>query len=456
MNEIDFYVSLIDEKEANSILKLCNKSIMSDKLELKKTKIKTIFRGIEPVKKGKKVMNNPFWTCISRHKLDLPLSLTEKEFINYLNEEKNKIPDYKKFAYLRLRFPDNIQDYLERISKNIENNRYIFDFGLEFQTESEIEEYFNKLTYLNNKEELILVMDRLYEIALKNNLIDGNIDEYDNIKNWSLLDIYSEINSLNSTKNLAIKYFFIKSHADINKEILNIFAVDVLVGLLIKFSENKLGIDESKINKYIEEITGIKEYIKKVEQEKKEIDKEYKKYIKYAQKDILNKVTELEALRNKINTLEEEIKLLTEEKEKVNILNNKNTELKTSLNNQKVKCEQLEKRLMAAEGYYEYAFGLEETNNKKIFGIIHSNEMDINITKIIFNEVEFISSDKWKDKVINVNKIYIQRQGITTKKINEIKKYCSECGISNEFISVDNEKTLIEKISILKDNIGGI
>ena len=77
-------------------------------------------------------------------------------------------------------------------------------------------------------------------------------------------------------------------------------------------------------------------------------------------------------------------------------------------------------------------------------------------TKIIFNEVEFISSDKWKDKVNNVNKIYIQRQGITTKKLNEIKKYCLECGIANKVISVDNEKALIETISILKHNIGGI
>lgn len=83
MNEIDFYVSLIDEKEANSILKLCNKSIMADNLELKKTRIKTIFRGLEQVKKGKRIMNNPFWSCISRHKVDLPLDLTEKEFINY-------------------------------------------------------------------------------------------------------------------------------------------------------------------------------------------------------------------------------------------------------------------------------------------------------------------------------------------------------------------------------------
>lgn len=77
MNEIDFYVSLIDEKEANSILKFCNKNIMSGSLEFKKTKIKTIFRGLEQVKKGKKTLNNPYFASISRHKLDIPLDLKE-------------------------------------------------------------------------------------------------------------------------------------------------------------------------------------------------------------------------------------------------------------------------------------------------------------------------------------------------------------------------------------------
>ncbi|WP_426349401.1 hypothetical protein ACPWSR_16930 [Alloiococcus sp. CFN-8] len=458
MNEIDFYVGLIDEEEVNNILKLCNKRVMSDNLELKKTKIKTIFRGIEQVKKGKKTMNNPFWVCISRHKLDLPLDLTEKELINYLNEQKDQIPDYKKFANLKLRFSDKMQGYLEMIEKNIEANRYIFDFGLNFQTASEVLEYFNKVAYLNNKEELISLMDKFYTIAVKNGLIEDDIKGIDNIENWTLLDLYSEVSNTNAPEKFIIEYLYIKSHSDINKDILTVFTVDVLIGILLKFSTHKFVKDESEINKYLREIDIIKENIIKVEQEKKETDKKYKKVLKDAQKDISNKEVELENLRNKINTLEEELKEVAVQKEKINTLINNNSELKQSLSNKKIECEELKRSIKEMELYCEYAFGLNETNNKKIFGIIYSSDMDVKITKKIFNEVVFIASDKWKEKINGIKTVYIQQQGITTRKLNEIKKYCADCGITNRVIPVDNEKTLIEQISILKHehNLGGI
>ncbi|WP_291574571.1 hypothetical protein [Clostridium sp. UBA4548] len=456
MNEIDFYVSLIDEKEADGILKFLNKNIRSDSLEFKKTKIKTIFRGLEQVKKGKKVINDPFWACVSRHKLEMPLDLTEKEFINVLNEQKNEISDYVKFANLKLRFPNKVQEYLEAISKNIENKRYIFDFGLNFQNEGEIIEYVNKMAYFNNKEDLIALIDKFYTMGINGNLFEDNFKETENVMSWSLVDLFDHIRNLKSSDNFIIKYLYIKTHDDINKDILNAFIVDIFIELLLKFSENNLIISKNEINNYIEEINTFKEKLKKIELEKKEIDKEYKKVKKDSERDISNKEIELNKLKNKINTLEVDLKEIITQRQKINDLTTKNNELEVKLNEKDLEYVELKKRVESMEAYYEYAFGIDEPHENKIFGFIHSKDMDINITKTIFNEIEFISSDKWKEKVSNINKIYIQQQGINSKKREEIKKYCIENNIMNKVISIDNEKTLIETISMLKSNGGGI
>ena len=449
-------MSLIDEKEANRILKFCNKNVKSGSLELKKTKIKTIFRGNEQVKKGKKTLYNPYWSSISKHQLDLPLNLTEKEFIIGMNEITREIPDYVKFANLKLRFPDKIQEYLEKIKKNIENNKSMFDLGLKFENEGEVVEYLNKISYLNNNEQLNLLINKFYAMAVKENLIKDNTKKIENIKKWSLIDLYSEANNIEASSNVVIKYAYIKTHTDMSKDISNTLALDILIELLLKFSQSKLKIDDTELNKYVEVINSFKENTKKIELERKEKDKEYKKIIRDVQKDISNKEVELNSLKNKINSLEVELKEVVTQRDKINNLKNKNNELEKILIDEKLKCKQFEKSIKLKNEYYEYAFGIDEENDQKVFGIILSNDMDIKITKTIFNEVEFISLNEWKEKINSINIVYIQRQGISSRKLNEIKKYCSEHDITNKVISIDNEKTLIESISRIKHKERGI
>ncbi|WP_270568061.1 hypothetical protein, partial [Clostridium beijerinckii] len=59
----------------------------------------------------------------------------------------------------------------------------------------------------------------------------------------------------------------------------------------------------------------------------------------------------------------------------------------------------------------------------------------------------------WKNRITNVKKIYIQREGIPTRELSKIRNYCVKNGIEiKESISIYDEKRLIEIVSMIKNN----
>ena len=60
----------------------------------------------------------------------------------------------------------------------------------------------------------------------------------------------------------------------------------------------------------------------------------------------------------------------------------------------------------------------------------------IKIAKVIFNEVEFITLTNWKDKVKNLKTVYIQREGIQTRQLEEIKTFCLKNDIINTISNI--------------------
>ncbi len=119
MNEIDMYLSLIDDREANNILKVLKCNVRLDNLELKKTKIRTMIRTNQSKKLFKENIS-PFSVIIIRHNIKEWNHLNEKEFLITLNKME-EIPDYVKFANLMMKFPDKKNKYIELINENKNN-----------------------------------------------------------------------------------------------------------------------------------------------------------------------------------------------------------------------------------------------------------------------------------------------------------------------------------------------
>lgn len=443
------YMNLADDIEVNDILKFFNCNVRTKNLDFKKTKIKTIVRTNHTIRQSKGIQN-PFTAILMRHKVEEWESLNEKEFFITLNKDINKIPDYVKFANLLIKYPDE-NKYIELINDNINNKKYIFDFDFKFNNENEIIEYSSKL--LNNLGESIFEDIKKYFLkAIKSNLLKSTVENIDDIKNWSIVDLFNKLEDNNEDNNTFMKFEYIRTHNGVNKEILINLDFDILFYLVSLFEKESMnGSKESleelreikdKVNKLNDDYKKLSKAGKDKDKENKEIIQKLKSEVKANMKseEEINKVKEqMDIQCNRNNFLAESVK----------DLKSKNDLLNSELKECREKIKTYTDKITSTELYYKYNFQLNEVD-EKIFGVIYC--MHIEVAKIIFGEVEFIHIDNWKKQISTIKKLFIQREGVSTRELMNIKKYCIKNGIVIvDSISVHDEKKLIETISLIKN-----
>lgn len=451
MNDIDMYISLINEEEANSILKALECNVRVKNIELMRTKIRTILRGGHS---PKKVKGNPFMNILIRHKKKQWDSLSEKEFFVALNKDSNNIPDYVKFANLLLKYPDKKNEYIQLMNKNRTENKEIFDFDLKFNNKEEIREYCTKL--LSNKDSTMEKLKECIVEASEHGLLSADIEVLKDIKNWDIVKLYNSLKTDNEQLNMFMKFEYLREHEDIDIEIFNKFSYDIITYLLYLFEESCADISKTEVNKLKVELSEKQNDNKKLEKEKLEKEKEIKKLIKELKNETASikldteefekMKLELEKMKSKVDKYSNENKNLINQTVE---LKNKNDTLNNELKNNKKELNSYISQIKNTDLYYEYSFP--KNDSEKIFGVIYN--MDINIAKVIFNEVEFIDINEWKNNIDKVRKLYIQIEGISTRELTKIKKYCSINGIEfKQSISIHDEKNLIEVVSMIKNN----
>lgn len=452
MNEIDLYVSLIDEEEANKILKFFNQTTKIGNLEFKKTKIKTIFRGQKSIKKRSSFGSNPFWEILQGHQIERFKTYEEKEFLMILNYEDDDISDYVKLANLIIKLPNKVNEYLKLMTENMKLDKYLFDFGIMFNDESEIINYFIKTSYINNNKLLLSFIEKYYNRALKDEFIfPMENTERVVVRNYSIQQLFDRIQKESKNNILNIKYEYVRTHPEIERELFVGFCGDIIIELVNIWCPSRNKDFNKKTSIDMDSIKALENKLKSLNEANKNVNKEYNSYLKKSQKEIKVKTKELEQFKNEVKSLKLQSVEMSNLAEQVKILKDKNKELEMKYKDGKNKNKEYEKKIRDTKTYYEYAFNLRELNEENKIGIIHSMEY-INLAKIIFNEIKFITLNNWKEHVNKLEEIYIQREGIPTGKLEEIKTYCSKRGITNKVISIDNEKTLIENIALIKAN----
>ncbi|MBV7276435.1 hypothetical protein I6U48_26500 [Clostridium sp. PL3] len=450
MNEIDMYITLADDVEINNILKFFNCNVRTKNLELKKTKIKTIVRTNHTLKQSKGI-KNPFTAILMRHKVEEWEDLNEKEFFITLNKDTDKIPDYVKFANLLIKYPNDKEKYIELINENIKDDKYMFNFNMSFNNEEEVVEYSSKL--LNNSGDGILNSIKKYFLkALKCNLLKSTVANIDDIKNWSVMDLYNNLEEDNEPNNTFMKFEYIRTHNNIEKDILNKIHLDIMFHLLDLFDSQFT--DESKkdlaeLGELKDKINKLQDTYKKLLKKSKDKDKENKEIIQKLKNEVKANMESEEEL----NKLKEQMDIQCSRNDflvkSVKELKNKNDLLNNELKDCKEKIKTYTDKITSTELYYKYNF---QSNgiNEKIFGLIHSTHIEV--AKIIFGEVEFIHIDNWEKQINNVKKLFIQREGVSTRELINIKKYCNKNGIEIiNTVSIHDEKKLIETISVIKN-----
>ncbi|UZW16015.1 hypothetical protein OSC52_09425 [Clostridium pasteurianum] len=439
MNEIDMYMNFADEQETNNILKFFKCNVRSNNLDFKKTKIKTIIRTNHSLKKSKSIVN-PFIAILMRHRIGDWDCLNEKEFFITLNKDVGEIPDYIKFANLLLKYPDKKNEYIKLINENQINNKYFFDFNLNFENKEEVIEYYSKLS--DSPEGIVHNIEKYFMKAFKLNLLKSDIENIKDVKNWDIIELNNNLKRDNESENIFIKFEYIRTHNNMDKDILNKFCIDIILYLLFLFEGSYTDTNKIALEKLKNKLDELHNNCKKSEKEHKEIIKNLKNELSTNKLNI----ADFDKMKEKIKIYSDNNNRLSKQ---INEFKDKNHSLNNELKDEKDKAKSYKTKIKNIELYYKYNFPTYE-KEEKIFGVIHSTQ--INIAKIIFDEVEFMHIDNWRRSIGNVKKIYIQREGIPTKELLKIKNYCSKNGINiKKTISIHDEKRLIETISIIKN-----
>lgn len=456
LNLVELYLKVIDNYEASNILKFFGENTTSNDLNFKKMKIRGLLKSNNiRAKRGKKGnQNDRFNDMLQRHLITTFKKLNEKEFFYLMNDPRTqKMPDYKKIANAILLFPHKVEELISAFEFNLENKKSLFDLGYNFDTEEEFNEYIFKTAVYSDNDYLHEKASKLEAYINPDDLKSVNIDKT-KLNNITLQELYNMVNSkeyADKSYILLTKYLAAKPKIDL--KIKHIILMDILSELV--------EIKNKELNKAIKEIEQLKEGINNCNVEK---TNEYKQKISEFNKilfereeqiknykNVLNELTkQQEVYINNIQNLEENlIKVRKVHENEINALKN-NIKLVTE------DKEQVEMKLKQIENYWEY-FSDKSITGKKHMVVIHALD-NLYAAKLIYPEVQFTLITRWQteltgDIMNEIKLIYIMKSGISTKHILAIQKFGQKNGIPVKVGYKPNEKALIEDIAIIKKEV---
>lgn len=428
MNEVEFFLSLLDNKGADEVLKILGDNTKKRDLSFKKFKIKNCINNPGIYNKKHKV--TPFYMILKRYEIEKLGDLKKKEFFYFLsNCEKNEgIKEYQKFANALCFYPEETKKMLPKLIENYKLYNEIFIKRECDCNEDEIREYYSKINPF--------VQEDLYEVFITycEEELDGfNIEEYHElykeIKEWGLSDLSNKIKDKSKKYPVyLIQYLYLKNNQHETNKIKNGLIMEIIDGYIQEKQRNFTSIMDD------------------VELKHRELRKKIENY----ESNLYN-------IKNKVkilNTRNEELQHDIQENRKDSITEFQSIE-KENLKLKK-EIESLKERITKLDVYNNCAF---RTNTEeKIFAVVYS--IKEGIFKNIFPEMIFLDGNiidkELKEKDLSlINKIYIQRHGLNNDIINKVKEFAKKYDIQCNIFMACNEKELIEQLVKEKINIGG-
>lgn len=459
MTEVDLFVDLIDENEADRILEIFHENSKLGSLQFKKTKIRKIFRGMNTKINSFHKMN-PFDYIISSNTIPELKTYSEKEFFIIMKDKRtDNIPDYKKLSNAIAYFPDKTQKLLDAMEENIKKQKPVFELEYKFETDEEVEKFLLKTAVYNSEigfNRFTKNIESLLDDDDREKLKELTVNE----ENWNVIDFYNRFfDDENLKKSYLCQYAYLTTHMDMKKNLKYFFMLDIQSGLLNKCismfkdmmkNNEELSIDsentkissdiQSEMESLKKQIESCKKAVKKGEDKNKKLSKK----LEEAKKDQAQNEISITKLNSKIESKEESIEKLNETIKKY----------KQETAKLKKGKESAERELDDMKFYEKYNFESDE-NCAKSFAVIYSS--DIRLAKIIFPEILFIQHSKWKEEIKkekSIKKIFIKRDGMTSGMVSEIMKYSKVHNIGTQILITISEKELIEKLSCIKQNGG--
>ncbi|EYE88890.1 hypothetical protein Q428_05475 [Fervidicella metallireducens AeB] len=245
----------------------------------------------------------------------------------------------------------------------------------------------------------------------------------------------------------------------------------IALNMLENYYDYKLKFFNEEYKKDIDELKKKIDSSEKTIQDLKNENEKLLKQNKQCKKELGTLENSIEVLKSKLKGYEEKTKKDKnsegDNKENLSEIKLKNEELEKQLKEAKTMCKFLEKEIVQLQlerdelgknlnyinAYFEYASSSIEENKNYLFALVIN--MDAKICSYLFPEILFIDSNKLEEELLscslnNINKIYIQRNNLSTLKINLIKEFAKKKRLKAKIIMPRNEKELIEEIIKIK------
>jgi len=449
---INFYVDIIDDQEANEILRIFKEKVpgfskKNPDLHIKKRYINQIFRKQTP--ETKKAKRDPFSFYIEKFSsLQENLSLSTTEFMQYFYELRfQNDANYIKFIRLYINFPQNISNVLPILKEQHKKDEELFKLDFHIENLNEYIEFMKKTHMYIRKNKIQNFLSFAIDECIPDQTIAQSKKVESNIKDLDILELNKRHAELKEEySETAISYAYLKNnYKTLDQDIAVGLSMDLAHGLLMDYKYHIINLQDS-VKSTKEHLKVIEEAEDKFEKIKQEIDKagytvnelkSVKNILEKENRDLKKKITSLDKDITKMkNDCTSQLTQVSKEKQ--------NLEKEAS----KIQNEKDELQLQIHE-----LSKTEEDIKQAKFCIVHSFES--NLLKGLFPEIPIYKISeihKINNSILslNVSTIYVQSEGICTDDFIDINSIALKNNKSCSLFEAPSLKNIIEKIGYYK------
>jgi hypothetical protein len=489
MNEIEFFVELLNDKNADVIIKKFREPVegfINPSLEKKKSHIKRIFKG-QTAKTRRAMSKNssqvdPFIICIKSYKLESLQDIGQEEVFSVL-AELNEVEDYVKFANAFLFNREEVRNKLPELIERYHNGLPLFEMEQPVREYERAKKYFLNISSYSGIKGMKLLFEEI------NSYFTEDEKKYVNqltpkIKGLSLGEFQAQALTLKKEYPEYLLYFtYGVTHPEESQEVLLIISANVFIRIANHYKNSSLELKEDlktiksdfanlneQLMDYRGKIEGLNDLEQKIRDLENDINSEIKgktvlqgkldstieicETLKLREKKLTQEIEEKKTVQAKLDDANRSIK----EYQKKALIDKKATEKDKKDIDKKVEKLETARQLAVADldrlKNQLKILGqdrLDSINNS--FAIIYG--METIIFEAIFSEIKAVHINEWVGVKKNfftpeIKRIYVQREGLTTRKLNEIKIDAQKHNIEIETFMANSPKELLEKVAYLK------
>jgi hypothetical protein len=461
MNEIEIFLKLIDENEADRILKYFNETPIGTRktkatFDQKKQHIKKIFKSATPnmIRKRRKGAADPFYSYINNYTLSEEPPLERfKEYLNFVNESKNTVSSYRRYSLMLLKFPEQIREKYIDIQENIENGRDPLDLNENFEDKDELKNYLTHIRSFIGRDapkNIIHIIEN-YQPNQYEELLEKCKKE---VENFDLLQYYNSKDELEAKYGITVSNAaYILTHEYEDHEIAILLAVESMYCLLKSYREvnseetiNELkDISQKLLNLEKEKENQLKEKEQQLESIKLEVAK-FRKTIKSLNKDnnkMKEKISDYQSMESIQKTQLDKVQV-----EHKKILNG----IKKDLNH---KIRDLESKLKLIDIVNSYKVNKfnSDIEYKTDWAIICN--ADYELFKELYPELNIVHAEyqeEWEATIVDerIREVYLFMKGLSTRQFKNIKSLVEENNKEYKSVELDSFKEFMDWIGYIK------